>query len=95
LQRSSLRLGRERRTSLQPEAAIDLFANLLLQVHLSEIAENDHHVLYTVRVPREALLGSDPYPTPGLADEKFCADVAAYLAARIRELTALEPAALA
>jgi hypothetical protein len=66
----------------------------MLQVNIAAIAENDQHVLYTVRVPREALLGSDPYPCPAMGDEKFCADVAAYLAARIRELTA-EPAPLA
>jgi hypothetical protein len=57
----------------------------LLQVNISAIAENDQYVLYTVRVPRESL-GENPYPCPGLADEKFCADVAAFVAARIREM---------
>jgi hypothetical protein len=64
--------------------AIDYFGNMMLEVNISAIAENDQHVLYTVRVPRESL-GPDPYPC-GLADEKFCADVSAFMAARIREL---------
>jgi hypothetical protein len=53
-------------------------------VNISAIAENDHYVLYAVRVPREAL-GPDPYPS-GMADDKFGADLAAYIAARIREI---------
>jgi hypothetical protein len=50
---------------------IDYFANMMLMVPISAIAENDQFVVYTVRVPREALLGSDPYPCPALGDEKF------------------------
>ena len=73
---------------------IDWLKNAMISVPLCHLAENDEHILYSVRVPRAAFLGSDPYPVPGLADERFCADVAAYLAARIRELTA-EPAPLA
>jgi len=69
-----------------PREAIDYFANMLLTVDISAIAEDDQYVLYTVRVPREALGAADPYPYPGLADRELCADVAAYLAARIREL---------
>jgi hypothetical protein len=68
-------------------------ANAMLTVNIAAIGQDDKHILYTVRVPREALLGSDPYPY-GLTDERFCADVAAFMAARIRELTP-QPAPLA
>jgi hypothetical protein len=67
---------------------MDRLCDEMLTVPLAAIAEGDQHVLYTVRVPREALLGSDPYPCPAMDDEKFTADVVAYLAARIRELSA-------
>jgi hypothetical protein len=67
-----------------PTEAIEQFANMLLMVNVATVAEDDQHVVFSVRVPRQALR-PDPY-TAGLADEKFGADVAAYLAARIREL---------
>jgi hypothetical protein len=70
-----------------PRAAIDQFANALLMVNVAAIAENDQHVVYSVRVPREAL-GSDPHRLLGarLADDKFGADLAAWMAARIQQI---------
>jgi hypothetical protein len=71
---------------------MDWLANVMLSFPISGVAENDEFVVYSVRVPREAFLGSDPYPCPQLGDEKFAADVVAFMAARVRQLTELEPA---
>jgi hypothetical protein len=66
---------------------------MLLQAQISEIAEDDQYVLYAVRVPREiALSHADLLLVDRLADDRFGADLAAYMAARIQELT--DPAPL-
>jgi hypothetical protein len=68
-----------------PRATIDQVANELLKVNIAAIAENDQHVVYSVRVPREALV-PDPYRLGGLNDDKFGADLAAWIAARIQQI---------
>jgi hypothetical protein len=63
------------------KASIDRFVNMVLMVNFIEIGENDQHVEYAVRVPREARLNDDML----LAfhdDDTFGADLAAWLAAR-------------
>jgi hypothetical protein len=68
-----------------PRAAIDQFANELLKVNIAAINENDQYVVYSVRVPREAL-GPDLYRLGGLDDDKFGADLAAWIAARFQQI---------
>jgi len=84
-------------TPAKPEMSFkdghDWLAEVMLSVPIAAVAQNDSHVVYSVRVPLEALLGRYPYPCPAMANEKFQADIVAYVAARIRELTV--PAALA
>jgi hypothetical protein len=66
-------------------AGIDWLANVTLGVNIACIAENDEHVVYSVRVlPREAL-GPEPYPL-GMTDDAFGEDLAALVAARIRQI---------
>src|ERR1700738_5344560 len=43
-----------------PRATIDRFGNELLKVNIAAIAENDQHIVFAVRVPRE-ILGPNPY----------------------------------
>jgi hypothetical protein len=66
------------------KAGMDWLGNLTLQVNIAGIAEDDDYVVYSVRVPREAL-GPEPYPL-GMADVKFGEDLAALVAARIRQI---------
>jgi hypothetical protein len=65
-------------------AVIDEFVERFLEVNIAAIAEDDDNVVFAVRVPRESL-GPDPYPA-GLADDTVGADIAASIAARIRQI---------
>jgi hypothetical protein len=61
---------------------VDNVMRLLEQVNVCTMHEGDEYFLFSVRVPPDAC-GPDP-DFLGLTDEKFCADLAASIAARIR-----------
>jgi hypothetical protein len=64
--------------------ALDYFAGMLRPFPICAIAETDQYITFAVRVPRESL-GPDPYPA-ALADDKVGAEIAALVAARIRQI---------
>lgn len=63
------------------KTTLDLFANNTLMVNIAEIAENDRHVVYTLRLPIAARL--DDSQLLALArDPRLGASLASWLKAR-------------
>jgi len=63
------------------KVAIDRIADQLLTVPIATIAENNEHIVFAVRLPREAL-GPDLDLVGLAADPKLGADLAEMMAAR-------------
>jgi hypothetical protein len=68
--------------AIDPRVAIDRFAELFLQVSIAEIAENDEHAVYAVRLPRDASPNHDGLVALAY-DDRFGADLAAWIAERL------------
>jgi len=71
------------KAAIDPRTVIDLVANQFLTVPLATIAEDDHHVVIAMRLPREASPDYDGLLALAY-DDKFGADVAAWIAERLK-----------